>query len=120
MTKLSGLSSIFLGVNPQEARNTVAEYVRHGPWKTFVQPFCGRFGLSEVIAKTAGSAENIWSSDICVFSAIVGLYLAEHDLDVLGFHPTDGELSFLSERISVNRGVDERAAAMLLVLKYAQ
>lgn len=104
-------------MNPQQARNVVAEYVRCGKWTTFVQPFCGRFGLSEVIAKVLGRAENIWASDICVFSAIVGVYLSEQSLRGLGFH-VDGEQ--LSQIVARSQSVDEHAASLLLVLKYAQ
>lgn len=114
---MSALSSIFLGVNPQQARNTIAEYIRHGEWKTFAQPFCGRFGLSEAIARTVGSSENLWTSDICVFSAIAGYYLSDQPLDKLGFRVLDEKLSFLFQLVG---GEDERAAAMLLVVKYAQ
>lgn len=122
MNNLSQLSTIFLGVNPQDARNAISQYVRHGKWKTFVQPFCGRFGLCEAIAKTVGSAENIWASDICVFSAIVGSYLSGGDLEKLGLRwcgPLECDsVSFLFRRRT--GGEDEHAASMLMVLKYAQ
>lgn len=113
---MSALSTIFVGVNPQQARNIIGEYVKSGKWTTFVQPFCGRFGLTEVIADLVESPEHIWTSDICVFSAIVGYWLMGRSINELGLALSD-EALLLSPLVE---GAEEPAAAWLLVLKYAQ
>jgi hypothetical protein len=114
---MSALRTIFLGVNPQPARNVVAEYVKNGAWTTFVQPFCGRFGLSEAIAKVTKKPENIWTSDICIFSATLGYWLSEQSLEQLEFKILAPEIQHLTKFFD---GDVQQVAAVLLAIKFAQ
>lgn len=104
-------------MNPQPARNVVAEYVHAGPWTTYVQPFCGRFGLTEVIAKTTEKPEQIWTSDICVFSALVGTWLSGRDLADVGFEILHPEIQALARYFD---GDVQQVAACLQAVKFAQ
>ena len=80
---------LFLGVTPTGARNYVADKVASLE-KPFFDACAGRFTVVEAAIKAGISPQNIYASDIGLFSSIIG-YLADPSkkLDDLGIRIVD-------------------------------
>ena len=106
---------LFLGVTPSGARNYVADKVVSLE-KPFFNACAGRFSVVEASIKAGLPPENVYASDIGLFSSIIG-YLADpsKNLDDLGVHILDPAL----EPKGINDELDF-AAHVMLILKLNQ
>jgi hypothetical protein len=106
---------LFLGVTPTGARNYVAARVL-SLQKPFFNACAGRFSVVEAAIKDGIPPQNIYVSDIGLFSSIIG-YLADpsRNLDDLG-------IRILDPALEPKGSTDELdfAAHVMLVLKLNQ
>ena len=106
---------LFLGVTPSGARNYVADKVVSLE-KPLVNACAGRFSVVEAAIKAGVPRQNVFASDIGLFSSIIG-YLADRSkkLDDLGIRILDPALE--------PRGIADKlefAAHVMLILKLNQ
>jgi hypothetical protein len=106
---------LFLGVTPTGARNYVADKVASIE-KPFFNACAGRFSVVEAAIKAGLPPENVYASDIGLFSSIIG-YLADpsRKLDDLGIRILDPALE--------PKGITDEldfAAHVMLILKLNQ
>ena len=106
---------LFLGVTPSGARNYVADKVASLE-KPFFNPCAGRFSVVEAAIKAGISPQNVFASDIGLFSSIIG-FLADTSkkLDDLGIRILDPVL----EPKGIASDLDF-AAHVMLILKLNQ
>ena len=106
---------LFLGVTPSGARNYVADKVVSLE-KPFFNACAGRFSVVEASIKAGLPPENVYASDIGLFSSIIG-YLADRSkkLDDLGIRILDPAL----EPGGIKNEL-EFAAHVMLILKLNQ
>lgn len=105
---------IFQGVTTAPARDYVAkEIIKYGAEKVYM-PACGRFGASQAYINHGGKTENLFNSDISLFSSIIG-YLAddEKDFEDLGIINNSEIKPVSDEDIDV-------ATAVMLALRLGQ
>ena len=83
---------LFLGITPNGARNYVADKVASLK-KPFFNACAGRFSVVEAAVKAGLPSQNIYASDIGLFSSIIG-YLADPSkkLEDLGIRILDPAL----------------------------
>ena len=83
---------LFLGITPSGARNFVASKVA-SLRKPFYNACAGRFSVVEAAIKTGVSPQDVYTSDIGLFSSIIG-HLADPSkkLDDLGIRILDPAL----------------------------
>ncbi len=106
---------LFLGVTPSGARNYVADKVVSLE-KPLVNACAGRFSVVEAAIKAGVPRQNVFASDIGLFSSIIG-YLADRSkkLDDLGIRILDPALE--------PKGITDEldfAAHVMLILKLNQ
>jgi hypothetical protein len=106
---------LFLGVTPTRARNYVADKVVSLE-KQFFNACAGRFSVVEAAIKAGLPPENVYASDIGLFSSIIG-YLADPSkkLEDLGIRILDPSLEL--------KGIPDEldfAAHVMLILKLNQ
>jgi hypothetical protein len=106
---------LFLGVTPTSARNYVADKVASLK-KPFFNACAGRFSVVEAAIKAGFARQNVFASDIGLFSSIIG-YLADPSkkLEDLG-------IRILDPTLEPNGIADELdfAAHVMLILKLNQ
>lgn len=119
---MSRFQTIFKGVTPEPARRAVAEYAADTKYKTMVVPFCGRFGLVEAIVKARnGQTDNVWTSDMGLYSSTLGYYICDLPLEDLGFQVLDERLrDKMGCYLDKPARSAEYAAAIMLTQKYTQ
>lgn len=105
--------SIFQGVTTAPCRDYVAIKIAEMNKQVYM-PCAGRFGSSLAYVKHANNAKNLFTSDICLFSSIIG-YLFDPSKDI-------AELGIVNESKFQPRSDDpfEIAASAMLAIKYAQ
>lgn len=114
----SQINAIFQGVPPSDSRNALGEFIKKNvkDYNTFVVPCAGRFAAAETMVKTGADPGAMLTSDISLFSCIMGKYITGEDLNDLDIKINDPDVSFLTSYF--NGGLDH-AAASLLAIKYA-
>lgn len=114
---LAGVGDLFLGLTSTPTREYVAEYVkRTAPQRVFM-PCAGRFFTMSAVAKLGYPTDQIYASDISLFSSLIG-YLADPSKQVadLGVHLPAGEpyASFVSD----TKSEVELVAGLFLCMYY--
>jgi hypothetical protein len=77
------ISSIFLGVPPANGRNYLADILKNHKFKKYVLPCVGRFAGAQVVVKSGVKPEDIISSDVGLFSTLLGYYITGKDIESL-------------------------------------
>ncbi len=110
----TGMGTMFQGVTVSPAREYVGELWKSSGAKRAVMPCAGRFAAVVALRRAGCPPEAIETSDLCLFSSVVGVSCQCQGIEVL-------ELT-LSERIAAFVGTGdrlERAAGLLVGLKWA-
>ena len=108
------ISQIFQGVTTAPTRDFVAEVIKKAGCKRVYMPCVGRFGAAQAYVNHGGEKEDFYTSDISLFSAILG-YLTDKNKSV-----KDLNIVFSGEIQPRNEEDIEIAAAAMLNVKYAQ
>jgi hypothetical protein len=109
------LDSIFKGAPSSKLRKPLDYFLKGRTFKRYVIPFAGRFAAAATIAGLGVNPQLIETSDISLFSSVVGYYLSHRPLEDLKIEIHDSSLEFLpmSEQIEI-------ATSTLYGLKYFQ
>ena len=113
------VDSIFVGATPAPLR----KYLYHVAAKqlenhsTFIMPCAGMFTCAAVAIDAGYKPENVWASDITMFSSLVGYHIAGRNLDELEIEIVDSDL-----RKSLGRylGTERHVGALLYAMKWCQ
>lgn len=106
------LNSIFEGVPPSGSRTVLAELIRQGDFEKAIVPCVGRFGIVETMVGAGIEPKGIETSDISIFSSLLGYYTTEQNMKDLGIQT---EFEFVPDPTD-----DHYAASVLLAIKIAQ
>lgn len=113
---MPNLNTIFEGVTTSPAREFLALCATSQQFKKIYMPAAGRFGSTMAIAKAGYPASSIYSSDVTLFSSLLG-YLCDPSKDVkdlqISILPTETEAQFIRHA----KDVWEWAAGVLLAIK---
>ena len=108
------VGQIFQGVMTAPCRDFIAECIIRNKPDIVYMPCAGRFGSAQAYVNHGGTAEKLFSSDICLFSSMLG-YI---------FDPTKSVKSLKIENNSLiqprNDSEIEIVAAAMLAIKYGQ
>lgn len=117
MVSRQQLGDIFLGVTPKPVRDYMARAFRAArpKYQRLIIPCIGRFTVAESAIKAGWAPDAIETSDISLFSSVLGYEAAQKDLKKLGIRFHD-EL----EALNAHADRDTLAAAVLFGLKYCQ
>jgi hypothetical protein len=112
---------LFEGVTPGPARDIVAEAIQVAKPNLVVMPAAGRFGSTEAVIKRGFPADKVWTSDMGLFSSIIG-YLADPSKQLLDLgitHKGEASQFFRSPDLAENMEIDY-AVSCFLAMKWAQ
>lgn len=114
------LSSIFVGGVPADQRKylrAVLEYFREKGYKKVHVPCTGQFTIVKCAIEAGYARENIYSSDVCLFSNVLGYLYSGQPLSELDFTIVDADLY---EHYSKAETDIDRAAWIFMAMKMAQ
>lgn len=114
------MSSIFVGGVPADQRKylrAVLEYFREKGYKKVHIPCTGQFTIVKCAIEAGYAKENIYSSDVCLFSNVLGYLYSGQPLSELDFVIVDEDLY---EHYSKAETDIDRAAWIFLAMKMAQ
>lgn len=83
------LNELFLGAPHIGARNALGDFLKGREYGKYIIPCTGRFAIANTIVNTGVKPENIITSDISLFSSIIGYYLAGKDISELDIKTTE-------------------------------
>lgn len=111
------LDKIFLGVTQSEQRKYITaafEYL-HEQYPTLILPAVGQFSLAKCAMEAGYAPEKIFTSDISLFTSLLGYYYTGQPIDDIGFEVRD----VYGEAYSVLT-TDSRKVAFLMWLMKTQ
>lgn len=76
-------NTIFMGIPKSALRGAICELVKRKTYATYVIPCSGRFAVADTFISCGVPPEKIVTSDITLFSSLVGYYICGHDLGAL-------------------------------------
>jgi len=77
-------NTIFMGIPKSALRGEICRIIKAKPYSTYVIPCTGRFAVAETFVSCGVPTDKIMTSDITLFSSLVGYYICEKDLSELG------------------------------------
>jgi len=77
-------NTIFMGIPKSALRGEICRIVKAKPYSKYVIPCTGRFAVAETFVSCGVPANKIVTSDITLFSSLVGYYICGYDLSKLG------------------------------------
>lgn len=109
---------IFLGNTPSEQRKFITAVLRHNveSYPTLIIPACGQFTLVKCAIEAGYKPENIYASDISLFSSVLGYLFSGQDINQLEFELGEE----YRERYDQCQDDFERAAYLLWIMKTKQ
>lgn len=112
------LNKVFLGDTPADMRRYLAAALRHlkPRYPRIVLPAVGQFTLAKCAIEAGYERENIFTSDISMFSSALGHLYAGRPIDELGFELAEE----YRERYAACADEAERAAFLFWVMKTCQ
>lgn len=114
------LSSIFLGGVPSEQRKylrAILEHYRSLGYKKVHIPCTGQFTIVKCAIEAGFEKHNIFSSDVCLFSTVLGYLYSGQPIDEIDLTIVDGELYDLYKQEETDVA---KAAWLFLAMKMAQ
>ena len=112
---MQNLGIIFQGVTNRHIRNYLGTYLKNRADTKVIMPCAGKFTLCDVLVKAGFKAENIFASDITLYSTILGYFYSGRDLSKLGIRMKEP-----FEWVSLNGDDVSLAARVLVAMKYFQ
>jgi len=112
------IDEIFQGVTPSAFREYLGDQLPrlHKKYKRLVIPCAGRFSLAEVARSSLWKPKQMETSDISLFSSLIGYAFSGRDFDGLGVRIVAKQLEFLREYV----GTKHESGAYLYAMKWAQ
>lgn len=114
---MSQINAIFQGVPFAESRKVLAKYLESHKFSTYFIPCVGRFSIAQVMVKCGVKPEQIYCSDITLFSSVLGYYFANRNINDLKIKITDPTIEHLFSRSLRD---EDQVAATLFAIKYGQ
>lgn len=109
------LDSIFYGAPNSKLRKPIIWFAKREKFKSFVVPFTGRFAAAGTLILAGIQPSQVYTSDIGLFSSVLGHWLSEKPLDELRIEIKAEELAFLPKSNDT-----ELATSVMFALKYHQ
>jgi hypothetical protein len=112
------LDKIFLGITPASQRKFVTAVLKHlvDKYPNLYMPTCGTFVLTKCAIDAGYKPENIYTSDISLFSSLLGYYYSNTPVRDLNFTVGEG----FEERYEACTSEIERVAYLMWVMKIKQ
>lgn len=112
------LEKIFLGITPANQRKFVTEALRHllPKYPKLYMPTCGSFVLTKCAVDAGYKPENIYCSDISLFSSLLGYFYMGKPVEDLKFSVGEGyETRYAEAETQV-----EKVAVLMWIMKIKQ
>jgi hypothetical protein len=77
-------NTIFMGIPKSALRGAICNLVKAKPYTKYVIPCTGRFAVAETFVSCGVDPTKIITSDITLFTSLVGYYICDHELIELG------------------------------------
>jgi hypothetical protein len=116
------IGGIFFGHTPSECRKAISAYVGNhlDDFDRYVIPCCGSFATPEALVAAGAKPENLFCSDISLYSSVLGYILdPERFILELGFELHSDDAKKLVDGLPEETDFDI-GASILLVMKFAQ
>jgi len=76
-------NSMFMGIPKSALRGAICDVIKTKPYTNYVIPCTGRFAVAETFISCGIQPNKIITSDITLFSSLVGYYICDNDLGTL-------------------------------------
>lgn len=116
------LNKIFLGHTPIEQRKYILTAFRHlkNKYPTLILPAVGQFTLAKCAIEAGYERQNIFTSDISLFTSALGFLFSGKPVDALNFE-FDGDASAEYRRLyDEKKTEEERIGFLMWLMKLAQ
>lgn len=112
------LQKIFLGNTPSNQRKFATKLFKHleRDYPKLILPACGQFSLAKCAIEAGYKTENIYTSDISLFSSLLGYYYAGKSIWEINFILKDKYF----EKVKQLKTETEQVAYILLLMKKSQ
>lgn len=108
---MQNINEIFFGVSPAGCRNFMGEYIATENFDKIIIPCVGRFGIVDAMVSAGTPPAKISTSDICLFSSLLGYFFTDQDLSPLKIEVVDESILLMDEY---------PVASILFAMKIAQ